>query len=233
MTGTAAAKAWATATASWPVMASTTSSVSTGLTAAWTAGSRHQLLVDVRRPAVSRITTSRPGAWRPRRPRGRCRGRGVPRRAIDRHVELLPSVWSWSAAAGRYGSAATSSGRRPSLTSGGRAWPRSSSCPSPAGRPARRPPGCPSGGRSGRRPTGASTSSSWTILTTCWPAVRLSRTSRADGLLAHPGDEVLDDLEVDVRLEQREADLAHGGVDVGLGDPAAAGQAAEVLRSRS
>ena len=37
VTGTAAANAWATATASWPVMASTTSSVSIGLTAALTA----------------------------------------------------------------------------------------------------------------------------------------------------------------------------------------------------
>ena len=42
-------------------------------------------------------------------------------------------------------------------------------------------------------------------------------------------DEVLDDLVVDVRLEQGEADLAHGGVDVGLGDAAAAGQAGEGL----
>ena len=51
----------------------------------------------------------------------------------------------------------------------------------------------------------------------------------ADGLLADARDEVLDDLEVDVRLEQREADLAHGGIDVGLADPAAAGQVAERL----
>ena len=40
-------------------------------------------------------------------------------------------------------------------------------------------------------------------------------------------DEVLDDLVVDVRLEEREADLAHRGVDVGLGDAAVAGQLAE------
>ena len=51
----------------------------------------------------------------------------------------------------------------------------------------------------------------------------------ADGPLADARDEVLDDLEVDVRLEQRQADLAHGGIDVGLADPAAAGQAAERL----
>ena len=54
----------------------------------------------------------------------------------------------------------------------------------------------------------------------------------ADGLLADARYEVLDDLEVDVRLEQGEPDLAHGGVDVGLADPAAAGQVAE-RRSKS
>ena len=40
----------------------------------------------------------------------------------------------------------------------------------------------------------------------------------ADRPLADAGDEVLDDLEVDVGLEQGEADLAHRGIDVGLGD---------------
>ena len=49
----------------------------------------------------------------------------------------------------------------------------------------------------------------------------------ADRLLTDARDEVLDDLEVDVGLEQREAHLAHRGIDVGLADPAAAGQAAE------
>ena len=51
----------------------------------------------------------------------------------------------------------------------------------------------------------------------------------ADCAFPNARHEVLDDLEVDVRLEQREADLAHGGIDVGLGDPAAAGQAVERL----
>jgi len=51
----------------------------------------------------------------------------------------------------------------------------------------------------------------------------------ADGTLADPRDEVLDDLEVDVRLEQCQPDLAHGGIDVGFADPAAAGQASERL----
>ena len=54
-------------------------------------------------------------------------------------------------------------------------------------------------------------------------------TPSGDQVLADPGDEVLDDLEVDVGLEEGEPDLAHGGVHVGLADPAAAGQVAERL----
>src|SRR5690606_2724706 len=47
----------------------------------------------------------------------------------------------------------------------------------------------------------------------------------ADRALAHAGDEVLDDLEVDVGLEQGEADLTQRDVEVGLGDPGLAAQA--------
>ena len=43
--------------------------------------------------------------------------------------------------------------------------------------------------------------------------------------LAHAGDEVLDDLEVDVRLEQGKANLAQRDVEVGLGDLGLATQA--------
>src|SRR5262249_52168663 len=50
-----------------------------------------------------------------------------------------------------------------------------------------------------------------------------------DRPLAHARDEVLDDLEVDVGLEEGEADLAHRGVDVGLGHATAAGQPGEGL----
>ena len=59
----------------------------------------------------------------------------------------------------------------------------------------------------------SSVSSSWTIFTTCWPGVRLLATSCAERALADARDELLDDLEVDVRLEQREADLAHRARD--------------------
>ena len=140
-----------------------------------------------------------------------------------------PSVSSWSTAAGRYGSAATSSGRRPSLTTcrASLAARRRLAGPLEADehddrRVARR--------WKVRSPADRSAmSSSWTIFTTCWPAVRLVEDLGADGPLADPGDEVLDDLEVDVGLEQRQADLAHRGVDVGLADAAAAGQAGEGL----
>ena len=43
----------------------------------------------------------------------------------------------------------------------------------------------------------------------------------AQAPLLHRRGERLDDLEVDVGLQQREADLAHGGIDVGLGQRAA------------
>ena len=48
----------------------------------------------------------------------------------------------------------------------------------------------------------------------------------AAGPLLDRGDELLDHGQRDVRLEQRDADLARGGVDVGVGEPALA---AEVL----
>ena len=49
----------------------------------------------------------------------------------------------------------------------------------------------------------------------------------AERALAHTGDEVPDDLEVDVRLEQREPDLAHGLRDRLLVEPTALAQVAE------
>ena len=52
-------------------------------------------------------------------------------------------------------------------------------------------------------------------------------TSAPIGAFPDAGDEVLDDLVVDVGLEERETDLAHGDVDILLGDPAMAGQPAE------
>ena len=44
---------------------------------------------------------------------------------------------------------------------------------------------------------------------------------------AHGGGELPDDGQRDVRLEQRRADLAHGGVDIGLGQPTLTAQVLE------
>jgi hypothetical protein len=50
---------------------------------------------------------------------------------------------------------------------------------------------------------------------------------RAHRPFANAVDELLDDCEVDVGLEQRQADLAHGLVDVVLGQPPLALEAVE------
>jgi hypothetical protein len=55
----------------------------------------------------------------------------------------------------------------------------------------------------------------------------------SDGAFADARDEALDDLEVDVGLEERKADLAQRDVEVGLGDPGLAPQAAgDALQAR-
>ena len=56
-------------------------------------------------------------------------------------------------------------------------------------------------------------SSSWTILTTCWPGSSPFSTSWPSARSRTRGDELLDDLEVDVGLEQREPDLARRARD--------------------
>ena len=49
---------------------------------------------------------------------------------------------------------------------------------------------------------------------TCWAGFRASESVLADGPLAHPVDEAAGDGEVDVGLEQGDADLAEDLVDV-------------------
>ena len=63
-------------------------------------------------------------------------------------------------------------------------------------------------------------SSSWTILMTCWAGFSASDSSIADGPLADAVEHRADDLEVDVRLEQGDADLAQDLVDVLLAEAA-------------
>ena len=87
----------------------------------------------------------------------------------------------------------------------------------------------PAKARSRLAPPISSASSSLTIFTTCWPGIEAVEDPRAQAALSHLRGELLDDLEVDVRLEQGEADLAHRAVDVGLGQLAARANAGERL----
>ena len=232
VTGTAPAKPWATVTASWPVIASTTSSVSTGFVARRDrADLVHERVVD-REPAGGvddHDVAARPLRV-PRCRRGRCPPSGCPRaRGRPGCRGSCPA-----SRAGRRRRAGR--GPRRPASAGGRA---STTCfasfaadvvlPEPW-RPTRATTAGLPTSRKVRSPADRSAvSSSLTIFTTCWPAVRLSRISAPERALAHARDEVLDDLEVDVRLEQREPDLAHRRVDVRLGHAAAAGQTREGL----
>ena len=59
VSGSASSKAFATLTASWPCIESTTKSVSTGFTAAWIAFTSAIIASSIaRRPAVSTMSTS-------------------------------------------------------------------------------------------------------------------------------------------------------------------------------
>ena len=70
-------------------------------------------------------------------------------------------------------------------------------------------------------------SSSWTILTTSWPGVRLFVTSCPSARSFTEAVKSLRDLEVDVGFEEREADLAHRLRDGLLVQAAAAAEVAE------
>ena len=89
------------------------------------------------------------------------------------------------------------------------------------------------GGLSMRRPSALAspastrTSSSWTILTTCWPGVTDFVTAWPRGLLCHRLDEVARDGQRDVGLQQRHADLAQRDADVLVAERAGLGQLAE------
>ena len=71
------------------------------------------------------------------------------------------------------------------------------------------------------------TSSSWTILTICSEGESAVATLFADGAGADVLDELGDDGEVDVGLEEGEADLAEGVGDVLVGDGALAAEGLE------
>ena len=70
-------------------------------------------------------------------------------------------------------------------------------------------------------------SSSWTIFTTCWPGSQALQDVLSERALLDGVGEVARDLEVDVRLEQSETDLAHRLRDRLLVEAPAAAEPAE------
>ena len=180
VTGTAATNAWATATASWPVIASTTRSVSTGWTASLTAAISAISASSIDEPAGGveddHVADLAPGGLDAaagdvddrcpdRAPGGRgCRGCARASRAGRRRP-------------GRYGSAATRSGRRPSLTTCRASLAVEVVLPEPWRPTIATTAGLPDRWKVRSPADRSATSSSLTILTTCWPADRLSSTS--------------------------------------------------------
>ena len=208
-------------------MASTTSSVSAGVTAPATRTSSSIIGSSTcRRPAVSSRTTSCPRCRAASRPDRAISSAGVPTDRVWTSIPMWsPSCTSWSTAAGRYTSAATSSGRWPSLRRRTASLAAVVVLPEPC---------------------------SPTSITTAGLALELQLVALAsehldqlvvhdlddllagldsvehvgaDRLLAHAGHEGLDDLVVDIGLQQGKPDLAQGDVKVGLGDLGLATQA--------
>ena len=103
--------ACATFTASWPVIASSTSSTLCGFASSRTrASSSISASSTCRRPAVSTITTSRSSLARAREPVAHGLDRIAALVRVDGDAICLPSCSSCSIAAGRWRSAATSAG---------------------------------------------------------------------------------------------------------------------------
>ena len=226
---TASRNASATGTASWPTMASTTSSVSVGCTT-WATPriSAMSASSTLSRPAVSRMTTSRPVRFASAMPPRAMSTTAVPgRRAVDRDVqgraEGLELVHGGGSIRVR-----GDEQRLPALAHdvpgelGGRrglAGALESHERDDRGRPVQ-----PEGPVAGAQDRGQLVMDD---LDDELAGVDAFQHVLADGPFLDPADEVLDDLVVDVGFQEREADLAHGGIDVGLGDPATAGELAK------
>ena len=73
-------------------------------------------------------------------------------------------------------------------------------------------------------PPSRATNSSLTIFTICWPGVSDSRTSDPTARSRIRSTNARSHAEVDVRFEERDANLAQPDLDVFLGQPAAPGE---------
>ena len=230
---TASANCSATLTASWPVIASTTSRIACGLTAPrMRLSSSMSSSSTCRRPLVSTMRTSLPSIF----------ARSSAQRGdVDRVLvgALLVDLGAGLGAdldelvdRGRAVDVARGDGdRRAVLLLEVRAsFAVAVVLPEPC-RPAMR---ITVGGRGenvmpAAAPPMSFVSSSLTILTTCWPGLSCADDLLAERALLELLGELADDLEVDVGLEQREADLAHRRVDVVLGQRPALADVGEGL----
>ena len=201
-------------TASWPVIASSTRSTSSGFVSlADAASSSISSSSTWRRPAVSTITTSRPlGAGALERPGRRC-STGSRRClvCVDGAPICAPSCTSWSIAAGPV---EVGGGERPGLRclagEAGASFAAAVVLPEPC-RPGEQDHGRARGASASSRPLAAHQRRSAPRGRSSRPAGR-GRGSPAPprrGSARSRARRRPDDLEVDVGLEQGEADLAH------------------------
>ncbi len=160
---------FAVLTASWPIMASTTSRMfATLVRATMSSSSAMRNSSMARRPAVSKITTSRSCSRACAMARSQSSGgwtSGIVKTGIS---SRLPRIWSCWIAAGRYTSAATSSGRFPSCFRFEASFAAVVVLPEPWSPAMRMVVNSPGPGLKVWSPSPMrSTSSSWQILTKC------------------------------------------------------------------
>ncbi len=177
--GRSAAKRSALRTASWPVIASATNSTSSGARAAWSARSSSISASSTwRRPAVSKITVSRPIRRASASARSASASTPSPGSGVITGVDTCAPTWtSCSTAAARWRSPATSTGCRPRPASRSASLPAVVVLPEPWSPHRSTTAGRPLSSSSAPSSPRSAVSSSRTILITCCAGVRLSSTS--------------------------------------------------------
>ena len=221
----------ATLTASWPVIASTTSSTTCGrVTLRIRASSSISVLVDVQAPGgVDDEDVLAVALGLVERPRGDVDRVAVGALLVDRRAGLAGDLDELLDGGGPVDVAGGDGDRGLALLAqpagelggGGRLAGALQAGHQDHGRRARRE------GQPRRLPAHQRRQLLVDDLDDLLAGVELALDLHALGALPHAGRELLDDLEVDVGLEQREADLAHRGLDVVVGQRAALADAGE------
>ena len=181
------------------------------------------------RPAESTITTSNPRLpASATAPLARATGSSSPAGSYTRTPAFWPTTFSCWMAAGRLTSVDTSSGCRPCLVSHFASLPAVVVLPAPCS-----PSSRTTRGRLlvGWQPAFGVAEERQHLVADDLDDLLRRRQAAEDVLphrpVAHPVDERLDDLEVDVRLEQRQPNLAQRGLDVLRRQPRLAAQGLE------